>query len=195
MCHYLLKNGCSVQVGSWFQGTADHFCAHGTCSLPAGQVTSQTQCNKINFCLYSKRDGFNLASSCIHLFLHPPSSALKQVTLVFKYWVSIHSKNYGLGPTACTNQDFNKAELSAQSGAWGWKSQPRHPVHTHLCLSRWLCSTPEGHALGIPPEPLLEHTLDLGHQLSSALPWGPCSWERGGKHLTEYKINQLKMNY
>lgn len=29
------------------------------------------------------------------------------------------------------------------------ENQPTHPVHTHLCLPRWLCPTPEGHALGL----------------------------------------------
>lgn len=71
-----------------------------------------------------------------------------------------------------------------------------HAHPPHLKDTHWACTWgPARHPPGIPPESLLEHALDLGHQLSSAQPLGPCSWERGGKQLYEYHINQLKINY
>lgn len=89
------------------------------------------------------------------------------------------------------------------------ENQSPHTLSTPVCLvgvAPYTYPIPEGHHWactwgsaklppGIPPEPLLEDALNLGHQLSSGLPSGPCSWKRGGKQLYEYHINQLKINY
>lgn len=66
--------------------------------------------------------------------------------------------------------------------------------HAHLKDMRWThtCGTARLPP-GIPPELLLEHTLDLGHQLSSAL--GGPAVRKWGKQLYECHINQLKINY
>lgn len=70
---------------------------------------------------------------------------------------------------------------------------PHTLVHTCVCLTGfapYTRPTPEGHALGlylgssklppgIPPEPLLEHALDLDHQFSSALPSGALQFRNG----------------
>lgn len=66
--------------------------------------------------------------------------------------------------------------------------------HAHLKDMHWARTCgPARLPPGIPPKPLLEHTLDLGHQLSSAL-GGPAVRKRG-KQFYECHINQLKINY
>lgn len=68
-----------------------------------------------------------------------------------------------------------------------------HTHPPHLRDMHWAC--PAKLPPAIPPEPLLEHTLNWATSSALPCPWGPCSWEREGKQLYEYHINQSKINH